>query len=129
MIQRFIELGEGYSDLYELIEIAASQQSRVAFLLELQTKINGKEVVSPAVVLKPTDPGKFQPIYISREGIPNPDVLPNKRYDLFKQLADRLERNIIRLQVKPSTMFPEKELYYQHLIGILRMNRYLPPLS
>lgn len=26
MIQRFIELGEGYSDLYELLEIAKSNQ-------------------------------------------------------------------------------------------------------
>lgn len=129
MIQRFIELGEGYSDLYELIEISNAQKERVIFLLELQTKINNKEVVSLAVIMKPTDPGKFQPIYICREGIPNPDSTPNKRYELFKDLAASLEKNIIRLEVKPSSIFPEKELFYQHLIGILRMNRYLPPLS
>jgi hypothetical protein len=33
------------------------------------------------------------------------------------------------MTVKPSTMFAEKELYFQHLIGILRMNRLIPPLQ
>ncbi|MGM9925256.1 MAG: methylthioribose kinase [Bacillus sp. (in: firmicutes)] len=129
MIQRFIELGEGYSDLYELIEIGRTNKERVAFLLALHTKKNDKELVSLAVVLKPTNPGDFQPIYICREGIPNPHVIPNKRYDMFQALAKEIEKNIIELDVKPSTLFSETELFYQHLIGILRMNRYLPPLS
>lgn len=129
MIQRFIELGEGYSDIYELIEIASSQKERISFLLELQTAINNRNVVSLAVIMKPTDPGGFQPIYICREGIPNPETTPNKRYDFFKELAEKCGKNIIQLQIKPSSLFADKELYYQHLIGILRMNRYLPPLS
>lgn len=129
MIQRFIELGEGYSDLYELVELTKAQQKRVAFLLSLQTTVNDREVVSLAVILKPTNPGNFQPIYICREGIPNPEITPNKRYEMFEQLAEQIDKKIIPLQVKPSSFFAEKELFYQHLIGILRMNRYLPPLS
>lgn len=129
MIQKFIELGEGYSDLYELIEIGKANKDRIAFLLALQTTKKNKQVVSLAIILKPTNPGDFQPIYVCREGIPNPEITPNKRYDLFQELATELERNIIQLEVKPSDIFPEKELFYQHLIGILRMNRYLPPLS
>ncbi|WP_042349052.1 DUF7147 family protein [Bacillus massiliigorillae] len=129
MIQRFIELGEGYSDLYELIEIGRANKERVAFLLALQTKKNEKEVVSLAIILKPTNPGNFQPIYICREGIPNPESIPNKRYDMFQELATQIDKNIIKIDIKPSTLFPEKELFYQHLIGILRMNRYLAPLS
>ena len=129
MIQRFIELGEGYSDIYELIEIASSQKERIAFFLELQTAVNNRDVVSLAVIMKPTDPGGFQPIYICREGIPDPEATPNKRYDLFKEMSEKCGKTIIRLQIKPSSLFADKELYYQHLIGILRMNRYLPPLS
>ena len=129
MIQRFIELGEGYSDLYELIDLAKAQQKRVAFLLSLQTTVKDRNVVSLAVILKPTDPGKFQPIYVCREGVPDPEKTPNKRFEMFEQLAKEIDKNIIPLQVKPSNFFAEKELYYQHLIGILRMNRYLPPLS
>ena len=43
MIQRFIELGEGTSDLYELLAIARSQKERVLRLLALQTKIKDKD--------------------------------------------------------------------------------------
>ena len=126
MIQRFIELGEGTSDLYELLAIARSQKERVLRLLALQTKIKDKDLVSLVVVMKPTNPGKFQPLYVCREGILNPHTTPNQRFQLFKDLAVELDKSIIEMEVKPSTVFAEKTLYYQHLIGILRMNRYLP---
>ncbi|MBS4172400.1 methylthioribose kinase [Bacillus sp. FJAT-49736] len=129
MIQRFIELGEGFSDIYELIELAKSNRHRLAHLLALNTTINGKEVTSLVAVLQPTDPGDFQALYICREGIPNPTVLPNKRYELFHIAAEQLNKNIIELDVKPSTLFAEKELYYQYLIGILRMNHFIKPLQ
>jgi len=129
MIQRFIELGEGYSDIYELFEIAKVNKHRLEHLMAFYTTVNGKAVTSLVVVLKPTNEGEFQPLYICREGIPNPHVKPNKRFDLFKQLANELNKEIIELEVKPSTIYPEKELFYQHLIGILRMNRYIPPMQ
>ncbi|MFD4815354.1 DUF7147 family protein [Peribacillus butanolivorans] len=129
MIQRFIELGQGYSDIYELLEVGRNQKHRVARLLSLQTTINDKKVTSLVIVMQPTDPGKFQPLYICREGIPNPHVTVNKRYELFEKLAEELNKSIIEIDVKSSVLFAEIELYYQHLIGILRMNRYLPPLG
>ncbi|WP_458352919.1 DUF7147 family protein [Peribacillus frigoritolerans] len=129
MIQRFIEIGQGYSDIYELLEVGRNQKHRVARLLAMHTAINDKKVTSLVIVMEPTDPGKFQPLYICREGIPNPHATKNKRYELFENLAEELDRPIIEIDVKPSVLFAEIELYYQHLIGILRMNRYLPPLG
>ncbi|MCK2019581.1 methylthioribose kinase [Peribacillus frigoritolerans] len=129
MIQRFIEIGQGYSDIYELLEVGRNQKHRVARLLAMHTTINDKKVTSLVIVMEPTDPGKFQPLYICREGIPNPHATKNKRYELFENLAKELDRPIIEIEVKPSVLFAEIELYYQHLIGILRMNRYLPPLG
>ncbi|AZV60640.1 MULTISPECIES: DUF7147 family protein [Peribacillus] len=129
MIQRFIEIGQGYSDIYELLEVGRNQKHRVARLLAMHTTINDKKVTSLVIVMEPTDPGKFQPLYICREGIPNPHATKNKRYELFENLAEELDRPIIEIDVKPSVLFAEIELYYQHLIGILRMNRYLPPLG
>jgi hypothetical protein len=129
LIQRFIELGEGFSDIYELIELAKANQHRLLHMLALHTKINGKELTSLVVVLKPTAPGKFQALYICREGIPNPNFSANQRYELFKQIAQELNKQIHELSVKPSTIFHEKELFYQHLIGILRLNHYLMPLQ
>lgn len=72
MIQRFIEIGQGYSDIYELLEVGRNQKHRVARLLAMHTTINDKKVTSLVIVMEPTDPGKFQPLYICREGIPNP---------------------------------------------------------
>ncbi|MEC2074720.1 DUF7147 family protein [Metabacillus fastidiosus] len=129
MIQRFIELGEGYSDLYELIETAKANSHRVAKLFAFHTKVNEKEVVSVAVAFEPTNPGDFQAIYVCREGIPSPAVKESERYKLFIELAETLNKDIIKLEVKPSTIFNEKELYYQHLIGILRLNHYIPPMQ
>jgi hypothetical protein len=129
LIQRFIEIGQGYSDIYELLEVGRNQKHRVARLLAMHTTINDKKVTSLVIVMEPTDPGKFQPLYICREGIPNPHAIKNKRYELFENLAEELDRPIIEIDVKPSVLFAEIELYYQHLIGILRMNRYLPPLG
>ncbi|MFK4389554.1 hypothetical protein ABH916_001482 [Peribacillus frigoritolerans] len=129
MIQRFIEIGQGYSDIYEMLEVGRNQKHRVARLLAMHTTINDKKVTSLVIVMEPTDPGKFQPLYICREGIPNPHATKNKRYELFENLAEELDRPIIEIEVKPSALFAEIELYYQHLIGILRMNRYLPPLG
>jgi hypothetical protein len=129
VIQRFIELGEGYSDIYELIETARANKHRVSKLIALHTKVNKNEVSSLVVIMQPTDQGKFQALYICREGIPNPHVKANKRYELFEDLSAYLNKDIIQIDVKPSNMFNELELYYQYLIGILRLNHYIPPMQ
>jgi hypothetical protein len=129
MIQRFIELGEGLSDIYELMETARYNKDRVQHLMAFHTIIKDRPVTSLGVVMKPTAEGKFQAIYFCREGIPNPNMMANKRYSLFEQTAEELEKTIIQMDVKPSTLFPEKELYYQHLIAILRLNHYILPLQ
>ena len=125
MIQRFIELGEGYSDLYELIDIAERSNERIAHFIALHSN----ESSSCAVILHPTLTGGFQPIYVCREGIPNPHKKENERFRLFQQAASAAGKPVIEMDVKPSHLFAEKTLYYQYLIGILRLNHYLPPLS
>jgi hypothetical protein len=129
MIQRFIELGEGYSDIYELIELASSNHHRLNHMMALHTEIKGRKVTSLVVVLKPTNLGDFQALYICREGVSNPHVIPNKRFDLFQKVALDLQKTIIEITVKPSTQFAETMLYYQYLIGILRLNHYIPPMK
>ncbi|WP_163101388.1 DUF7147 family protein [Peribacillus alkalitolerans] len=129
MIQRFIELGQGYSDLYELLEVGRNNQHRVLRLLAMHSTFEDKPVTSLAIVLTPTNPGDFQPIYMCREGIPNPTITPNKRYDLFNELSSGLEVPIIQLEVKSSHYFVDKELYHQYLIGILRLNHLIAPMK
>ncbi|KIL44770.1 DUF7147 family protein [Jeotgalibacillus soli] len=129
MIQRFIELGEGYSDIYELLELIKQNQERLERVLALHTKKNDKHTTTLVVVMKPTDPGQFQALYTCREGIPDPRKVKNKRFDLFIQAAKEVDMAVIDLDVQHSSMFAEKELYYQYLIGILRMNRFIRPLA
>lgn len=129
MIQRFIELGEGYSDIYELMELAKANKERLQHMMAFHTIVNNRAVSSMALVMKPTEQGKFQAIYVCREGIPNPNITPNQRYSLFEETAKELDRAIIQMDVKPSTLYPEKALYYQHLIAILRLNHYILPLQ
>ncbi|MBM7586711.1 hypothetical protein JOC86_003263 [Bacillus pakistanensis] len=129
VIQRFIELGEGFADIYELIELTRANQHRLSHLIAFHTEIKGRQVTSIALVLTPSGDGKFQPIYISREGIPHPEHQPSQRYALFQNVADELGKTIIQMDVKPSILFPEIDLYYQHLIAILRLNHYIAPLQ
>lgn len=129
MIQRFIELGEGYSDLYELTEIARANKHRLAHFLQFNTTIQNQEMCSLAVVLQPTQVGNFQPLYICREGIQLSNEKISKRVELFSNTAKELNKEVIQLTVKPSEAFAEKELFYNHLIGILRMNHFIPPLQ
>ena len=125
MIQRFIELGEGYSDLYELLEIAKANQERITHMLQFETIKNEKKVCSLVVILKPTTTGDFQPLYICREGIP---VLENKKVNAsfyLKKRQNNLEKSDY-LYGKTIYNFPRKELFFNHLIGILRMNNFIP---
>ena len=86
-------------------------------------------MTSLVIVMHPAEQGEFQPLYMCREGIPNPNITPNKRYGLFEGLAAELEKKIIELDVKQASLFAEIGLYHQYLIGILRMNKYLPPMK
>ena len=43
MIQRFIELGEGYSDLYELIELSTANQYRVSPAYAFHSVVKGRK--------------------------------------------------------------------------------------
>jgi hypothetical protein len=126
MIQRFIELGNGYSDLYELIEICLRNEDRLANLVELKTCINGTTMLSFIVILTPTVIGNFQPMYLCREGVPLTDNKESKRRLLFYELAEKNNKTVITLDTKSSIDFVDKELFYAYLTGIFRMNRIIP---
>ncbi len=128
MIQQFIELGEGYGDVYELCELMKTNKHRIHHTFVFTATGNEQKVASIAVVLKPVGDSKFTPIYICREGIPYSTEKPSKRLELFEETAKELNQLLITLDVKHSSIYAEKELYYQYLIGILRLYHYIPSL-
>ncbi|GAF63951.1 hypothetical protein [Alkalihalobacillus trypoxylicola] len=130
MIQRFIELGQGYSDLFELMEIAKRNQDRISAFVRLDVEKDSQKKSSLVVLLNPTEQGSFMPLYICLEGIPHKNgIESNNRYELFSALGKQFEVPIKTLEVKSYTQFAEKDLYYQYLIGIFRLNKLIPPLS
>ena len=128
MIQQFIELGQGYGDVYELCELIKTKNNRFhqAFIFT-STQDNVKKA-SLAVAFSPVGESKFMPIYICREGIPFDGEKKSKRITIFEDAVEALGRKAVVVETKHSSSFTETFLYYQYLIGILRMNRYIPPM-
>ncbi|ARF18359.1 DUF7147 family protein [Sporosarcina ureae] len=127
--QRFIELGEGYSDIYELLELMSTNAHRIYRTYILSSNYHSNEQLSLAVSFSPaTENNHFMPIYICREGIRYSADKPSKRYDLFVKHAESLNKNPVRVEIKHSSEFAENELFYQYITGILRLNHLLPPL-
>lgn len=128
--QRFIELGQGYSDIYELFELMSTNAERMYRAYVFVYKNGGKEQISLAVSFSPAAAdSSFMPIYICREGIMQTADKQSKRVDLFMEHAASLHIEPVRVEVKSSSEFAEKELFYQYITGVLRLNHLLPPLS
>lgn len=126
--QRFIELGEGYADIYELCELMKTNHSRLfrTFIFSSE-KLNGK-TFSFAAAFQPAGESHFMPIYICREGIQEKDGQISKRRQIFEETATQLGITPVPIDLKHSSSFAEKELFYQYITGILRLNNLLPPL-
>ncbi len=128
--QRFIELGEGYSDIYELLELMSTNSHRIYKSYIFSSQHNSHEQLSLAVSFSPaTEKNHFMPIYICREGIRYSADKPSKRYDLFMEHAESLGTKPARVEIKHSSQFAENELFFQYITGILRLNHLLPPLN
>lgn len=128
LIQRFIELGEGYGDVFELCELARLNRNRIHHAFLFTSKKEDKEYFSIAVALKPINNANFFPIYICREGIPKSEAVP-KRLSAFKETLEELEIDPIQIDVKHSSTFVDTNLFYQYIIGVLRLNNLIPPLQ
>ncbi|MEV9640347.1 methylthioribose kinase [Mammaliicoccus sciuri] len=128
--QRFIELGEGYSDIYELLELMSTNSHRIYKSYIFSSGDGPAERLSFAVSFSPARADShYMPIYICREGITYSADKPSKRYNLFVEHAEAMNASPIRVEVKHSSQFAEKDLFYQYIIGILRLNHLLPPLQ
>lgn len=128
--QRFIELGEGYSDIFELCELITTNANRLERTFLFKTTTNdGKPSISLAASFSPAGEGGFYPIYICREGIPSKEGNVSKRQLMFEEAAATVGSKPIPVELKHSSEFPETKLFYQYVTGVLRLNHLLPPLD
>lgn len=128
MIQRFIELGEGYGDIYELCELTRLNKDRIYRAFIFSSKREDKEYYSIAVALKPINSANFFPIYICKEGIPYKDPI-SKRLTTFQETLEEVQVKAIPMEIRHSSSFADTKLFYQYLTGVLRLNNYIPPLQ
>lgn len=128
LIQRFIELGEGYGDIFELCELARVNKNRIHRTFIFTSTKDQKEYHSVAIALKPINTANFFPIYICREGIPNTQPV-SKRLSTFIESLEDLQIEPIQMDLKHSSNFADTNLFYQYIIGVLRLNHLLPPLQ
>ena len=128
MTQQFVELGQGYGDLYELCELIRTNEHRFHNAFLFISYKGDRAIASPAGAFNPVGNGKFRPIYICREGIPYNTEKPSKRIEMFEETLKEIGKEAVSMDLKHSSYYSETTLFYQHLIGILRMNRLIPQL-
>ena len=126
--EQFIKLGSGYGDVYELFELMKTNEHRLHQTYLLIAEHEGKTICSLAASFQPASENYFLPIYICQEGIPYDEEQPSQRVTLFQQCATSLGKTPIPVTVRHSTTFSEDDLFYQYIIGILRLNNLLPNL-
>jgi hypothetical protein len=123
--QRFIELGEGLGDVFELCELIRTNSGRLHRAFIFTTGESG--ILSPAVAFDPAGEGSFMPIYICREGIRSGSK-ESARVTRFREAAAEAGTIPVTVEVRPSKDFSDRDQYFRHITGILRLNHLIPPL-
>ena len=126
--QRFIELGEGYGDVYELCELIRTNQNRLHKTFILSSETPSGHALSLAAAFEPANDSHFMPIYICREGIIQSGAEKSKRRLLFEEATEQVGTAAAYIELKHSSEFAERDLFFQYVTGILRLNHLLPPL-
>lgn len=126
--QYFIELGEGYGDIYELLELIETNQHRLHRTFIFSSNTNSGQAISVAAAFQPARNSNFMPIYICREGIIQPGESKSKRRLLFEEVSLQNGQEPIFIGLKHSSEFADSKLFYQYITGILRLNHLVPPL-
>ncbi|MCM3637980.1 methylthioribose kinase [Sporosarcina luteola] len=127
--QYFIELGEGYGDVYELMELIETNQHRLLRTFIFSSKTNGGQAISLAAAFRPARNSNFMPVYICREGISQIGESKSKRRLLFEETSLQQGQEPIFIGLKHSSEFADTKLFYQYITGILRLNHLVPPLQ
>ena len=128
LTQRFIELGEGFGDVYELCELITSNSHRLHKTFIFSSKTQTGQALSFAAAFEPAKESAFMPIYICREGIKQVDDIKPKRRLLFETAVEQAGSEPVFIELKNSSEFAETALFFQYVTGILRLNHLLPPL-
>lgn len=123
-MQKFIQLGDGYGDIFELEALIQYNHQRIKSGIYLHVEGRPSTFV---LVMSPVR-GNFQALYTIYQGIP----MTSKNKTKYKIINENLEKyNIgkVEMTTRDPGDFHVREQYFQYMLGVLRLNNLLPPLS
>lgn len=129
MKQSFIYLGEGLTDLFEFTTLIEYNYKRVDTVVFFHTPKSQQQLSSVALVMQPTSGQHFQGIYIMLNAVKYPYPHSNKKNDIITASANKHHLPIKEIDVQPPETFADKDLYFNYLKSVLRLQNWIPPLQ
>lgn len=127
--QSFIVLGEGLTDLFEFQALIEYNHPRIAHIVCFHTPLSDAQKSSVAIIMEPTRERHFQAMYIMMNAFPYPYPNSNKKFELITQWANDYNITVKGVDVQPSDAYYTQDAYFQYLISVLRLQRWIPPLQ
>ncbi len=123
-MQKFIQLGEGYGDIFELEALIQHNHQRIESGIYLH--VEGKP--STFVLVMAPVRGNFQALYTIYRGIPMTGKV-NQKYNIINENLEKYNIGKVEMTTRDPEDFHEREQYFQYMLGVLRLNHLLPPLT
>mgnify|MGYP006879744937 CR=1 FL=1 len=123
-MQKFIRLGDGYGDIFELEALIEYNHQRIKSGIYLHVEDEPSTFV---LIMEPVR-GNFQALYTIYRGI----LMTTRHQQKYKIINESLEKyNIQKVEMTTRTPadFYDSEQYFQYMIGVLRLNHLLPPMN
>lgn len=123
-MQKFITMGQGYQEIFELEALIEYNHERIKHAIFLY---NDKSPATFLLVMKPVKQN-VQAIYTIFNGILYNEG-QGKKYQLIKSWCEDKNLSIVEFSTKSPVDFYEQEQFYQYLTGILRLNHLVIPMT
>ena len=115
MKQTFITLGEGLTDLFEFMTMIEYNHQRIDKIIYFHSPQAENKKSSVAIIMNPTTGNHFQAFYIMINAIKYPYPDSNKP--------------ILGIDVQAPQAFHGLSFYYNYLISVLRLQKWIPELQ
>ncbi|BFL68124.1 DUF7147 family protein [Staphylococcus capitis] len=129
MKQSFIKIVEGLTDLFEFTTLIEYNHPRINRIIYFHSPQSEKQLSSVAMIMNPTSGNHFQAMYIMVNALNYPYPDGNKKFDIINTEAEKYDIPVVGIDVQPPETYPDLDLYFNYLISVLRLQRWIPPLQ
>lgn len=123
-MQKFITLGEGYGDIFELESLISHNHTRIDKAIFLHT---AEKQSTFLLVMQPVR-GNFQAIYTIYKGILFKEG-QGQKYTLIRKWCEESDIPVIEFSTRDPEDFYKREQFYQYITGVLRLNHLIPSMK